>query len=88
MATLRDWLQARGLERYAEALAANDIDLDILPELNDADLAAAGLPLGARKRLLQAIRDADGAKQTVPAAVAPPVADRRGAEGTSSSRLP
>ena len=55
MAQLREWLEARGLGRYADALLAQDIELDILPELTDADLMAAGLPVGARKRLLQAI---------------------------------
>jgi hypothetical protein len=54
MAELREWLEARGLG-YADALVAQDIELDILPELTDADLTAAGLPVGARKRLLQAI---------------------------------
>jgi class 3 adenylate cyclase/tetratricopeptide (TPR) repeat protein len=55
MAELREWLEARGLGRYADALLAQDIELDILPHLTDADLTAAGLPVGARKRLLQAI---------------------------------
>jgi class 3 adenylate cyclase len=55
MANLREWLEARGLERYAEALLVQDIELDILPQLTDSDLAAAGLPIGARKRLRQAI---------------------------------
>jgi class 3 adenylate cyclase len=54
MAQLREWLEARGLGRYADALLAQDIELDILPQLTDADLTAAGLPVGARKRLLQA----------------------------------
>ena len=57
MAELREWLEARGLGRYADALLAQDIELDILPQLSDADLTAAGLPLGARKRLLQAIEE-------------------------------
>lgn len=55
MAELREWLESRGLGRYADALLAQDIELDILPELTDADLSAAGLPVGARKRILQAI---------------------------------
>jgi SAM domain (Sterile alpha motif) len=54
MAHLREWLERRGLGRYADTLLAQDIELDILPELTDADLTAAGLPVGARKRLLQA----------------------------------
>jgi class 3 adenylate cyclase/tetratricopeptide (TPR) repeat protein/ABC-type transport system involved in cytochrome c biogenesis ATPase subunit len=69
MAQLREWLEVRGLGRYADALLAQDIELDILPELTDADLTAAGLPVGARKRLLQAIdglRDlADPAMQSM-----------------------
>ena len=55
MADLREWLEARGLGRYADALLAQDIELDILSQLTDADLTAAGLPVGARKRLLRAI---------------------------------
>ena len=55
MGQLREWLEARGLSRYADLLVAQDIELDILPQLTDADLTAAGLPVGARKRLLQAI---------------------------------
>jgi SAM domain (Sterile alpha motif) len=46
MAQLREWLEARGLGRYADALLAHDIELDILPLLTDADLTAAGLPIG------------------------------------------
>ena len=56
MAQLREWLEARGLGRYADALLAQDIELDILPQLTDADLTGAGLPVGARKRLLEAIK--------------------------------
>ena len=40
MAQLREWLEARGLGRYADALLAQDIELDILPQLTDADLTA------------------------------------------------
>ena len=69
MAELREWLEARGLGRYADALLAQDIELDILPQLTDADLTAAGLPVGARKRLLQAIEGlrnlADAAMQSM-----------------------
>ena len=70
MAELREWLEARGLGRYADALLAQDIELDILSQLTDADLTAAGLPVGARKRLLQAIEGlrnlSDAAMQSPP----------------------
>jgi len=86
MAQLREWLEARGLGRYADALLAQDIELDILPRLTDADLTAAGLPVGARKRLLDAIerfRDDQDTKvpsisQPIVPATEPPVeAERR-----------
>jgi hypothetical protein len=47
MSELRQWLEERGLERYEQVLLAQDIDLDILLQLTDADLTAAGLPLGS-----------------------------------------
>ena len=78
MAELREWLEARGLGRYADALLAQDIELDILPQLTDADLTAAGLPLGARKRLLQAIEEqrkiSDASMQARPQPIVPTTA--------------
>ena len=55
MSDLRDWLRGNNLEQYADAFEANDIDLDILPDLDDHDLAQLGLSLGNRRRLLKAI---------------------------------
>ena len=52
MSDLRDWLRTNNLEQYADALEANDIDLDILPDLDDRDLEQLGLSLGNRRRLL------------------------------------
>src|SRR5215471_15278032 len=53
---IRAWLAELGLAKYAEAFASNDIDLDVLPELTDADLKDLGVAsLGDRKRLLKAI---------------------------------
>jgi len=37
------WLQSLGLERYAEAFAANDINADVLPELTAEDLIGVGV---------------------------------------------
>jgi class 3 adenylate cyclase/tetratricopeptide (TPR) repeat protein len=63
MSDLRDWLRGNNLEQYADAFEANDIDLDILADLDDNDLAQLGLSLGNRRRLLKAIaaRNADAA---------------------------
>jgi class 3 adenylate cyclase len=53
---IRTWLAGQGLAKYSEAFASNDIDLDVLSELTDADLKDLGVAsLGDRKRLLKAI---------------------------------
>jgi class 3 adenylate cyclase/tetratricopeptide (TPR) repeat protein len=57
MTALRDWLRANKLEQVAAALEANDIGLDILPELSEPDLAEIGLSLGNRRRLLKALAE-------------------------------
>jgi class 3 adenylate cyclase/tetratricopeptide (TPR) repeat protein len=55
MNDLRAWLRAHNLEQYADAFEANDVDLDILPELTEQDLAELGVSLGNRRRLIRAI---------------------------------
>jgi predicted ATPase/class 3 adenylate cyclase len=55
MSDLRDWLRRNNLEQYAGVFETNDIDLDILPDLDDQDLEQLGLSLGNRRRLLKAI---------------------------------
>ena len=52
---LAAWLRELGLERYEPTFRENEIDLEILRELDDADLEELGLPFGSRKRLLKAI---------------------------------
>jgi predicted ATPase/class 3 adenylate cyclase len=55
MSDLRDWLRRNNFEQYTDTFEANDIDLDILPELSESDLEKLGLSLGNRRRLLKAI---------------------------------
>ncbi|TAL98492.1 MAG: adenylate/guanylate cyclase domain-containing protein [Paraburkholderia sp.] len=73
------WLDALGLGQYADAFAANDIDMAMLPHLTDADLNVLGvLSLGHRKRILAAISGSaaavatptPGAEPAAPAAAA------------------
>jgi class 3 adenylate cyclase/predicted ATPase len=52
---ISEWLMEIGLGKYAETFLANDIDLEILPDLDDADLERLGVSLGHRKKLLRAI---------------------------------
>lgn len=56
MSELIQWLQSQGLEQLEPMLAANGIEIDVLDELTEQDLASIGLSLGDRKRLLKAIR--------------------------------
>jgi class 3 adenylate cyclase/tetratricopeptide (TPR) repeat protein len=50
------WLNALGLGQYAPAFCENAVDLETLPQLNDADLKELGVAaLGHRKKILAAI---------------------------------
>jgi hypothetical protein len=49
------WLRGLGLGEYEPAFRANEIDPEVLPEMNETDLATLGLPHGPRKKLLKAI---------------------------------
>src|ERR1700726_2259630 len=51
------WLRGLSLERYEAAFRDNAIDLEILPELTEADLEKLGVLLGHRKRMLRAIAE-------------------------------
>jgi class 3 adenylate cyclase/tetratricopeptide (TPR) repeat protein len=63
MAGLGAWLEALGLGQYAQRLAENDIDLEVLPELSEADLQQLGISLGHRKKLLRAIEGLRGGRR-------------------------
>jgi class 3 adenylate cyclase/tetratricopeptide (TPR) repeat protein len=54
MSDLQDWLKTIGLEEYAEKFAVNRIGADVLCDLTEEDLEKLGIPLGDRKRLLNA----------------------------------
>jgi SAM (Sterile alpha motif) domain-containing protein len=45
------------LEQYAESFERNDVGLELLPDLSDADLEKRGLTLGHRKRLLKGVAE-------------------------------
>jgi class 3 adenylate cyclase/predicted ATPase len=57
MSELSDWLSARGLDALHAVLEANQVGIDVLPDLTDEDLKELGIALGDRRRLLRAIRD-------------------------------
>jgi len=55
MSELRQWLKGLGLDRYAEVFAKNKIDSATLARLTEQDLAALGVSVGHRKKLLAAL---------------------------------
>ncbi len=55
MQDLKTWLKDLGLEKYAGVFERDEIDLDVLATLREADLETIGLPLGPRRKLLGAI---------------------------------
>jgi class 3 adenylate cyclase/tetratricopeptide (TPR) repeat protein len=77
MSELRDWLSRHGFEQYAEIFEANDIDLDVLPELSERDLEQLGVSMGNRRRLHKALAERDTEPAGPSAADAPGEAERR-----------
>jgi class 3 adenylate cyclase/tetratricopeptide (TPR) repeat protein len=74
------WLDSLGLARYETAFRDNLIDIDILPELTDSDLAQLGIALGDRKRLLKAIAALSNDTALKPAEPPPPAPARAGSD--------
>jgi class 3 adenylate cyclase/tetratricopeptide (TPR) repeat protein len=58
MSALADWLDSHGLGALHTILAAQQIDIDVLPDLTEDDLQGLGIALGPRRRLLKAIAGA------------------------------
>jgi class 3 adenylate cyclase/predicted ATPase len=77
------WLRDLGLEDYAQAFQAHDIDAEVLPRLTADDLFALGITsIGNRRKLLEAIaaldrRRAAAISELIAAATRPLQAERR-----------
>lgn len=55
--TVSLWLKTIGMEAYAEAFAANLVDMEALPLLTDADVSSlVGGAIGPKRKILAAIR--------------------------------
>ena len=76
MREIADWLAEIGLAKYQTVFADNEIDWSLLPKLTEADLKELGLPLGPRKKLLEAVANLT-AMPTSAAAQRPREAERR-----------
>ena len=55
MQSIRQWLAGLGLDQYAASFESNDVGVDVLPKLTEADLQQLGVSLGHRKRILAAL---------------------------------
>ena len=62
---VKTWLEQLGPSRYEEVFAENDVDLEALCLLTDAELEKLSVSLGHRKKLLKAIAELN--KRSVPA---------------------
>ena len=61
---LKGWLAGIGLGQYSDLFTEHRLDLDVMSDLTEADLAALGLPLGDRKRLQRAISSLSASDST------------------------
>src|SRR6201987_429770 len=73
---LKQWLEGNGLGQYANLFVQHRIDLDVIPDLTEQDLAELGIALGDRKRLQRAI----ATLPRITAAEHPPERSATGAE--------
>ena len=64
MRQIAEWLAKIGLERYTPTFIDNDIDVEVLRHLTDADLEKIGVSLGHRRKLLAAIAELRGSAAT------------------------
>jgi class 3 adenylate cyclase len=55
MQPIVQWLEGLGLGQYGAGFIEADVDLAVLPDLTETDLAQLGVTLGHRKKLLRAI---------------------------------
>ena len=80
------WLRGLSLERYAEAFRDNAIELEVLPELTEADLEKIDVLLGHRKIMLKAIA-ALGPQAPQPLAEPAPAVPRQPPPSPRNARL-
>jgi class 3 adenylate cyclase len=68
MSEMVRWLQGLGLEKYCDAFASQDIDLEVAPDLTEQDLEKLGFSLGHRRKFIAAAAKLRQAAAASPAA--------------------
>lgn len=66
MNSVEEWLASLGLAALAPRFISNDIDLSVLPHLDDADLEKIGVSLGHRRKILHAIARLETTQHAAP----------------------
>ena len=55
MQQIAEWLDKLGMSEYVQRFAENDVDIEVLGDLTDADFDRLGVSIGHRRKLLKAI---------------------------------
>ncbi len=66
MQDIQSWLAELGLEKYASAFVEAEIDFEILPSLDKEDLKDLGLPIGPRRKIMDAIQELGDTSVSLP----------------------
>ena len=76
---LESWLTKLGLERYTDVFDQGEIDLDAVPTLTSKDLQELGLPVGPKRKVLNAAAEllSDGQPSIEPAHIQSVNVERR-----------
>jgi class 3 adenylate cyclase len=75
--SIEEWLAELGLEKYVQEFSDNEITLEALPHISEADLKEIGVALGARRILMAAIGDITARDPPSPATKADSGGDAR-----------
>ena len=86
MSTVTTWLGRLGLEQYAKTFSDNAVDMEVLPDLTEADLEKLNVALGHRKRILRAIAELPGASSALPTGPATPAASATGSPPSAGEK--
>lgn len=81
MQSIADWLAQIGLAKYADVFEENDIDLEVMPSITEADLEKLGVSMGHRKKMIAAVRALQNSAAFPPRAAS----EREGSLGPAST---
>jgi hypothetical protein len=60
MQQIAEWLEKLGMSEYAQRFADNDIDIEVLGDLTDADFDRLDVSIGHRRKMMRATREFAG----------------------------